>query len=139
MKRSNRRRRTLCGQTLVEFALFGPLFFLMLFGVIEGGRLVFTNHEIAHGTREGARYAMVHGSKSGSPATDASVKSAMLSKMTAINSSKLSVSRSYPSGNSDPGSKVRVTATYTFQPIVSMVFGTGNITLNHTSEVTIQH
>jgi hypothetical protein len=47
---------------MVEFALVAPLFFLLLFGVIEGGRFVFYYEMLNNATREGARYAIVHGS-----------------------------------------------------------------------------
>lgn len=123
-------------QSLVEFALVGPLFFLLLLGVIEGGRLMFVDHELANGTKEGARYAMVHGSKSGSAASSASVKTAMMAKMTGVNSGALNVSLS---GGTDPGQTGSITTTYTFTPIVSMVFGTGSITIRHTSQYIIQH
>jgi Flp pilus assembly protein TadG len=135
-----RPRRAIHAQNLVEFALIGPLFFLMIFGTIELGRAVYTNHQIANGTREGARYAAVHGSKATSQATSATVKSYMLTKMTAVDSGALSVSLAYPNGNNNPGSKARVTSTYTFTPIVSLVFGgAGSLTFTHTSEVVIKH
>jgi Flp pilus assembly protein TadG len=119
--------------------MLGPLFFLMLLGVIEGGRLVFTNHELSHGTKEGGRYVMVHGSKSTSPATAASVKTAMLDKMSGVNSANLTVALAYPGGSNEPGNKALVTSTYTFQPLIAMVLGAGTITITHSSEVTIQH
>lgn len=56
-----RRRRTR-GQTLVEFALVAPWFFLALFAIIEGGRFVFFYEVLNNATREGARYAIIHGS-----------------------------------------------------------------------------
>ncbi len=56
-------RRRFTGQGLVEFALVVPIFFLMLIGVMEMGRLLWMNHELTNGTREAARYAMVHGSE----------------------------------------------------------------------------
>jgi len=56
-----RRRRTK-GQTLVEFALVAPWFFLLLFAIIEGGRFVFFYEVLNNATREGARYAIIHGS-----------------------------------------------------------------------------
>jgi Flp pilus assembly protein TadG len=49
------------GQTLVEFALVFPLFALLLFGVIDVGRLVYVNNAISEGAREGARYGSVAG------------------------------------------------------------------------------
>jgi Flp pilus assembly protein TadG len=48
------------GQALAEFALVAPLFFLLLFGIIEAGRFVFYTEVLANATREGARYAIVH-------------------------------------------------------------------------------
>jgi hypothetical protein len=47
---------------MVEFALVAPLFFLLLFGIIEGGRLIFYLNILNNATRDGARYAIVHGS-----------------------------------------------------------------------------
>lgn len=47
------------GQTLVEFALVLPLFLLLLFAVIDGGRLVYENSVVSQAAREGARLAAV--------------------------------------------------------------------------------
>jgi hypothetical protein len=55
------------GQALVEFALVAPVFFLLLFAVIEGGRFILYYETLANATREGARYAIVHGWKSYCP------------------------------------------------------------------------
>lgn len=55
------------GQALVEFALVIPIFLLLLFGIIEGGRFVFFYEMLSNATREGARYAIVHGSNSACP------------------------------------------------------------------------
>lgn len=45
------------GQSLVEFALVLPIFMLLLFGIIDGGRLVYANNEMAQATRAVARVA----------------------------------------------------------------------------------
>ena len=47
------------GQGLVEFALILPVFMLCLFGLIDGGRLVFLNSTLSQAAREGARVAAV--------------------------------------------------------------------------------
>lgn len=57
MKRAERSR----GQALAEFALVAPIFFLLLFGIIEGGRFILYYETLNNATREGARYAIVHG------------------------------------------------------------------------------
>lgn len=133
-------RKQFGAQNLVEFAILGPVFFLILFGVIEGGRLVWTNHEVANGTREGARYVMVHGEKSGDPVSDADVQDYVLDHVTGLDSADLNVDVSYPDGGStEPGKRAEVTATYTYRPIVGMVFGTSPWTLSSTSTVIIEH
>ena len=63
---SNRRggRRRSRGQALVEFALLAPVFFLVLFAIIEAGRFMFYYEILNNATREGARYAIVNGANS---------------------------------------------------------------------------
>jgi hypothetical protein len=62
-----RRRRRSTGQALAEFALVAPIFFLLLFAIIEGGRFIFFYQALNNATRDGARYAIVHGSNSSCP------------------------------------------------------------------------
>lgn len=47
------------GTSTVEFALVATLFFILLFGVIEFGRLFFVWNTLNEGTRRGARVAAV--------------------------------------------------------------------------------
>jgi len=47
------------GTSTVEFAMIATLFFILLFGIIEFGRLFFTWNTLAEGTRRGARVAAV--------------------------------------------------------------------------------
>jgi Flp pilus assembly protein TadG len=47
------------GTTTVEFALIAMLFFILLFGIIEFGRLFFVWNTLNEGTRRGARVAAV--------------------------------------------------------------------------------
>lgn len=54
-----RRRRERQGQSLVEFALVVPVFFLLLFGFIDIGRYVYTVSAYGQAAREGARYGAV--------------------------------------------------------------------------------
>jgi len=65
--RRTRRQRRSAGQALVEFALVAPIFFLLIFAIIEGGRFIFFYQALNNATREGARYAIVHGSNSSCP------------------------------------------------------------------------
>ncbi|MDO8485960.1 MAG: pilus assembly protein [Candidatus Limnocylindrales bacterium] len=45
------------GQSLVEFALVLPVFLLLLFGVIDGGRAIFAYNQMSQVTRAVARVA----------------------------------------------------------------------------------
>jgi hypothetical protein len=65
---NRRRQRRTRGQALAEFALVAPIFFLMLFGIIDFGRYVYYVQVLNNAAREGARYAIVHGAE-GIPST----------------------------------------------------------------------
>jgi hypothetical protein len=60
-------RRRQRGQSLTEFALVGPLFIFLLLTTIEFARAVYYLQVLDNAAREGARYAIVHGAKSGCP------------------------------------------------------------------------
>ncbi len=47
------------GQAMVELALALPIFFLIIFGLIDLGRAVYTYNTLSEGAREGARYGSV--------------------------------------------------------------------------------
>src|SRR5437867_12713026 len=47
------------GQTLVEFAFVAMLFLLLLFGIIEFSRALWTWNTVVQARRAGARYAVV--------------------------------------------------------------------------------
>lgn len=49
------------GASLVEFALVAPLLFLLLFGIIELGRVVATFNSVNTAAREGSRYGTALG------------------------------------------------------------------------------
>ncbi len=55
------------GQALVEFSLVAPMLFVLTLGIIEAGRFVFFYEVMNNATREGARYAIVHGSDAACP------------------------------------------------------------------------
>lgn len=58
MKSQSKRR----GVAAVEFALVVPLFVLLVFGMIEVGRVVMVHQVLTNAAREGARAAILEGS-----------------------------------------------------------------------------
>ena len=48
------------GQALVEFALVVPILILVMLGIFEGGRAIYTYNALSNATREALREAIVH-------------------------------------------------------------------------------
>ena len=48
------------GSTAVEVAMAATVFFVMIFGIIEFGRLLYTHNALTDATRRGARFAVLH-------------------------------------------------------------------------------
>jgi len=59
IRRLSTHRRSSPGQALVEFALVLPIFLLLLFGLIDVGRLVYVSNAFNQAAREAARYGSV--------------------------------------------------------------------------------
>lgn len=63
----NRRKRTTrSGVAAVEFALVAPIFFLLVFGLIEFGRMMMVQQALTNAAREGSRVAILATTKDGS-------------------------------------------------------------------------
>ncbi|MHC4400368.1 MAG: TadE/TadG family type IV pilus assembly protein [Planctomycetota bacterium] len=62
-------RRNRRGAAAVEFAIVAPVFFLLVFGMIEFGRMVMVQQVITNGSREGARLAVLDGTTTGEVVT----------------------------------------------------------------------
>jgi Flp pilus assembly protein TadG len=96
------------GSVMVEFAITAAAFFLILFGILEFGYAAWAKNSVTADAREGARYAMVHGSGSGRIADSAAVANYVKTK-TSLGSS-IQVSTTW-TPNNDPESQVTVTVT----------------------------
>ena len=69
MTRQSRVRNAERGAVMLEVGLCLLLCFAVLYSVFESGRFVYSYNVLAGATREGVRYAIVHGSRSTSTAT----------------------------------------------------------------------
>ncbi|MDQ3642625.1 MAG: pilus assembly protein [Actinomycetota bacterium] len=68
------------GQAMVEFALVLLPMLLLMFGLLDMGRLVFINNAVSEGAREGSRWGSVAGRSTDSSA----IQTQILSVMTAV-------------------------------------------------------
>jgi len=94
----------------VEFAVVAPLFFLLVFGMVEYGRMVMVQQIITNASREGARLAVLDG------ATTAEVTSAVETYL-----SNVSISGAQVSVSPDPPSSAGYGEAITV--VVSIGFG----------------
>jgi Flp pilus assembly protein TadG len=132
------------GSSLVEFSLITFMFVIVLLGMIEMGRMVLVYTTLANATRAGARYAIVHGGeRTGSGVSGPSGPGNVVQVQTVVqnfasagllDTSKLTINVSYPSGVNTAGYPVSVTTTYTYDPLVTYFSSFLNATMGSTSE-----
>jgi Flp pilus assembly protein TadG len=142
-RRIGNRAGSRCGQSLVEFALTLPVLFAFVFCLMEVS-LAFYNYDvISESAREGTRYAMVRGSScptSANPTCEATISqvNTYVSGLgwPIIGGGAITPVTSYPSGNENVGSPVKVTVTYTF-PVNLPFMPRNSITMSSSSQMVI--
>ncbi|MHB8892689.1 MAG: TadE/TadG family type IV pilus assembly protein [Candidatus Limnocylindrales bacterium] len=153
------------GQALVEFAIVAPLFFLLLFTLIEFGRAVYYIQILNNAAREGARYAIVHGADAGCPSgpwppayginpcdpiglhVEGAVKDYAIGIIDAVPADFV-VTRSWcKNAGKEPcsqpensrGSTVSVSVQYTFRPWLAAIVPLPTFTLTGGSTLVVNH
>ena len=129
---------------MAEFALVAPVFFLLLFGIIEAGRFIFYYEVLNNATRDGARYAIVNGANSltcstgpAAPSTTScdptgnDVVGAVRKSAIGVVGSAVAVDRcwwytacdfaAHGDGDNARGATVTVAASYTYSTLVPLV------------------
>ncbi len=133
-------RRREGGQALVEFALVGIVFFLLVFGMVDVGRGVWNYNTLAQATREGTRYAIVHGAASSDPSgpgDDQDVKDAVGQFASGLDASQLTIQPEWLDDGNEIGDRIKVTSRYTYRPIFDFLgFIAFTMTSSSTMEIT---
>lgn len=134
----------------METALVLPLLLILLVGLFDVGRAIWLSNTLAAAVREGSRYGVVHGALSGSPTGPGSasytppdtdtVITAQVRTYSAGVPSSLTVQSTWPDGNANRGSRIVVSASFPFTPILAEVFlGSGlSVTLRSSSTLVIE-
>lgn len=158
MKDSDLRRRSR-GQGVAEFALVIPLFLVMLFGIIDLGRVIWANDALANAAREGARYASVTGSSKVNPIDSTKDQIKDYTKNFAIaagtnitvtvcysaqaniaaNTSGCTGDTNEGAASNNRGSLVTVTATSTVPILTGSLLGMGDFHVSGTSTVLVNN
>ncbi len=100
------------GAAVVEFAIVAPLFFLLLLGIIEFGRMVMVQQVLTNASREGARVAVVDGST----AQEVMERARAILAPAGIRSAEIRVEPNPPS-TALPGAPVTVTVRVPFREV----------------------
>jgi Flp pilus assembly protein TadG len=133
---------------MVEFALAASVFLLLLFGILEFGRALYTYHAVSNAARLGSRWAIVRGSSCTAPldhcnAQSSDVQTYVRSQIVALmDPTQVNVTVTWPgnggscaAGSNAPGCPVQVAVAYPFTFALSFVGSQLNIT--STSEMAI--
>ncbi|MBX5446732.1 TadE/TadG family type IV pilus assembly protein [Sphaerobacter sp.] len=120
------------GQAVVEFAIAGVLFFMIVFGTVDFGRAIFVYSELTNAVREGARYAQIH------PTQTAGIKDVVVNKSPSLGIRAADVTVSCSPGGCEPGGTVRVTARLHFQAVTQRLLGIRPLTLQASAENVIE-
>ncbi len=116
------------GQSLVEFTLAIPLFVVILFGIIEFGRLWETMNILTSAAREGSRVAAVNQSAGGVNVSGA--VGAAQNVLSAANINNATISVSGPNATDE----VTVTVSMVYTPITgSIIPGISSFSLSRST------
>ena len=138
LMRLSRLRSARRGSTLIEFALISFLLLMVLFVSIEMDRMLFVYTNLADAAKAGTRYAIVRGADRTSGASTAADPSPVVNRVknyiTGIDPANLTVTVSYPDGNSNALAKhVKVVVQYIYDPWAGFGLIKG-VTLSATSQ-----
>jgi hypothetical protein len=161
-----RDRITRRGATLVETAIVITLFLTLVLGMIDLGMGVFLQHMVSEAARQGVRQSIVHGSLAPSGwnggawdptqsidvvATDtgvpivASLRNGPLGELedpgflTGLDLGETRIQVTWPDATNSTESRMRVTVSAPYRPMMTFIFGNPTITLSATATMPIAH
>ncbi len=109
------------GATLVEYALVVMILWVLIFGIIEFARLVFTYNSVASIAREGARYGIIH------PGDSAGVVAAGQSLAPNLDLARLQIDVTW--GGGQVNVRVSYPVVLIASPLIEAIGGVNAITL----------
>ena len=136
IRRADRR-----GTSTVELAFVLPVVLIMIFGTMTISMGLYAYNTIAEASRAGARYAMIHGVNSSSPAgpaaNDANVTAAAKTAAFSLVQSNITVTSTWVQGDNVAGSSVRVTVSYTCPTFATKLIGLNPFVVSSSSTMII--
>ena len=125
------------GQAAAEFAVVATVFFTVFFGIMQMALAVYSYNAISSAAREAARYAMVHGPTSVTPATTAQIQQVAINSAPGLSLKTTDITVSFPADPIAPAQKdaqVKISYDYSLKvPFMSAV----TLKLTSTSQVLV--
>lgn len=109
------------GQSMLEFAIVILVALVLIFGIIQASLALYAYNFVSYAARSAVRYAMVHGSQSGSPATASTIQSYAKGLASGLDPHSLTVTTTW-NPNNNPGSTVTVKVTYEFRAPIPFIW-----------------
>ncbi|MGH7913074.1 MAG: TadE/TadG family type IV pilus assembly protein [Candidatus Binataceae bacterium] len=129
-------RRWSRGQTYAEFLMVVLPTLGIIFGIISFAMTIYTYSFLSNAARDAVRYAIVHGSKSTTPATSDDIQSFVRDEAQGLRASAISVSTTWNPDN-HPGSTVNVQVSYSYHPFYP--FADVTLPLSSSSQMVISN
>lgn len=124
------------GALAIEFGFALPVLALITVGLIDVSMLVWSSSTIENAAAEGARYAVVNGAGSPSPASATDVSNYIRTHAVGVPGTALDVDVSW-SPNNQSGSRVTVALAYTHTFIIGGLIGLDPVSINKTSRMIV--
>lgn len=133
MSTTKRQRRR--GAAIVEFALGFMFFLVLVIGLMEVGRAVWAYTTVAQATRQGARYAITHGSAN--PATADQIKAVVAANAIGLDAKRLTVDTTWSPAN-QRGAIVQVQVHYKLDLVAApLIVKQNTLTLGSSSNMIV--
>jgi len=130
-------------QELIEFAVIFPILILFVFGIIDLGRVFQVLIAISNAAREGARHGISYGFDRSTPGAEYILYETIIDNAAIQEAGnfdlKLTAAQVTPSCPETciAGKPLRVVVTYTFKPIIPIVFPASGLNLVRDMEMVI--
>ncbi len=126
------------GSVAVEFALVLPLFLALVFGIIDGGRLMMARWMVSYAVARGGRVASLRGTAAVTDVQNAVAASASLIGLVAANVNVQINAGATAFTARKSGDDVHVWTTYTFTRKLAFVFPSATISVAGTSLTSVE-
>lgn len=135
------RRHAERGASMVETAVGLLVFLMLVFGIMDFGRAMYTYDAVSSAARLGTRYAIVRGSQcqfAGCPATASSIQTFVRAQVALLDPNRITVTTTWPgtANCNAPGCPVAVTVTYPFR-FASGLLPSMTLSMSSTSQMII--